>query len=102
MNTLNYNRNHIFNLSTNFSTVCIVQGYEDARRIGIDHANSGETANINKSLYALLNVVYAVNTNESRVPYRENKLSRVLQDSFGGSSRVLLLTCLVRSNLIST
>ncbi|KAL8095879.1 kinesin-like protein KIN-10C isoform X2 [Apium graveolens] len=69
-------------------------GYEDARRISVDHANSGETANINKSLYALLNVVYAVNTNESRVPYRENKLSRVLQDSFGGSSRVLLLTCL--------
>lgn len=79
-----------------------MQGYEDARRISIDHANSGETANINKSLYALLNVVYAVNTNESRVPYRENKLSRVLQDSFGGSSRVLLLTCLVRSNLIGT
>lgn len=69
-------------------------GYEDARRNNIDCANSGEIANINKSLYALLNVVFAVNTNESRVPYRENKLSRVLQDSFGGSSRVLLLTCL--------
>lgn len=69
-------------------------GYEDARRNNNDCAYSGETAYINKSLYTLLNVVYAVNTNESRVPYRENKLSRVLQDSFGGSSRVLLLTCL--------
>ncbi|XP_017255246.1 kinesin-like protein KIN-10C isoform X2 [Daucus carota subsp. sativus] len=69
-------------------------GYEDARRNSIDCANPVETANINKSLYALLNVVYALNTNESRVPYRESKLSRVLQDSFGGSSRVLLLTCL--------
>lgn len=79
-----------------------MQGYEDARRNNIDCANSGEIANINKSLYALLNVVFAVNTNESRVPYRENKLSRVLQDSFGGSSRVLLLTCLVRIYFIAT
>lgn len=43
-----------------------------------------------------MNVVYALNANESRVPYRESKLTRVLQDSIGGTNRVLMLTCLVR------
>ncbi|KAH6757742.1 hypothetical protein C2S51_038650 [Perilla frutescens var. frutescens] len=48
----------------------------------------------NRSLYALLNVVSSLSTSEQRVPYRESKLTRLLQDSLGGRSHVLLLTCL--------
>lgn len=79
----------------NYASLFLI-GYEDARRTSSDSANLGESSKINKSLYALMNVVYALNSNESRVPYRESKLTRVLQNSIGGTNRVLMLTCLVR------
>ncbi|KAG8381310.1 hypothetical protein BUALT_Bualt06G0109100 [Buddleja alternifolia] len=73
-------------------------GYEDPRKSSRDGIRDGITAaennRINKSLYAILSVVSAINANEARVPYRESKLTRILQDSLGGSSHILLLTCL--------
>ncbi|KAH7855689.1 hypothetical protein Vadar_027699 [Vaccinium darrowii] len=69
-------------------------GYEDARRKSMQGLNLFDSSRVNKSLYALLNVVYALNAKENRVPYRESKLTRMLQDSFGGSNRVLMLICL--------
>ncbi|MCD7465140.1 hypothetical protein HAX54_000684 [Datura stramonium] len=69
-------------------------GYEDSRRSGKDGITLTESTRINKSLYAIMNVVYALNTNEKRVPYREGKLTRMLQESLGGSNHVLLLTFL--------
>ncbi|XP_004234411.1 kinesin-like protein KIN-10C isoform X2 [Solanum lycopersicum] len=69
-------------------------GYEDSRRSSKDGISLTESTRINKSLYAIMNVVYALNTNEKRVPYREGKLTRMLQESLGGSNHVLLLTCL--------
>lgn len=69
-------------------------GYEDSRRSSKDGITLTESARINKSLYGIMNVVYALNTNEKRVPYRESKLTRMLQESLGGSNHVLLLTCL--------
>ncbi|XP_060203658.1 kinesin-like protein KIN-10C isoform X1 [Lycium barbarum] len=69
-------------------------GYEDSRRSSKDGIMLTESTRINKSLYAIMNVVYALNTNEKRVPYREGKLTRMLQESLGGSNHVVLLTCL--------
>ncbi|KAL5746355.1 hypothetical protein ACOSP7_027501 [Xanthoceras sorbifolium] len=69
-------------------------GYEDARRKSSEGLNLIESTKVNKSIYALLNVVYALNANENHVPYRESKLTRLLQDSLGGKSRILMLTCL--------
>ncbi|XP_049348712.1 kinesin-like protein KIN-10C [Solanum verrucosum] len=69
-------------------------GYEDSRRSSKHGISLTESTRINKSLYAIMNVVYALNTNEKRVPYREGKLTRMLQESLGGSNHVLLLTCL--------
>lgn len=71
-------------------------GYEDARRKSSDGLSLVETCKLNKSIYALLNVVHALSANESHVPFRESKLTRILQDSLGGESRVLMVTCLVR------
>ncbi|GAY35468.1 hypothetical protein CUMW_016490 [Citrus unshiu] len=34
-----------------------------------------ENTEVNKLIYTLFNVVYALNTNESHVPYRESKLT---------------------------
>ncbi|PIM98594.1 Plus-end-directed kinesin ATPase [Handroanthus impetiginosus] len=69
-------------------------GYEDPKRCSRDGMTPAESNRINKPLYALLNVVSAINANEIRVPYRESKLTRILQDSLCGTSRVVLLTCL--------
>ena len=67
-------------------------GYEDLRKQGTTPVDSNRK---NKSLYALLNVISAISANETRVPYRDSKLTRILQDSLCGGNRVLLLTCLV-------
>ncbi|KAI7731955.1 hypothetical protein M8C21_008967 [Ambrosia artemisiifolia] len=69
-------------------------GYENARRNSIDATNFIEGTQINKSLNALLNVIHAVNANETRVPYRESKLARVLQDSLGGNNHISMIVCL--------
>ncbi|XP_028773227.1 LOW QUALITY PROTEIN: kinesin-like protein KIN-10C [Neltuma alba] len=69
-------------------------GYEDGRKKSCDSSCLTETNKINKSIYALLNVCHALSTNESRVPYRESKLTRMLQDSMRGTSRILMVVCM--------
>ncbi|CAH8365118.1 unnamed protein product [Eruca vesicaria subsp. sativa] len=68
-------------------------GYEDSRKQNTDPL---EVTRINKSIYALQNVMYALNANESHVPYRESKLTRMLKDCLKGSNKTLLITCLPR------
>ncbi|KAH9603495.1 hypothetical protein KSS87_010011 [Heliosperma pusillum] len=67
--------------------------YEDSRRISSDGLGLTDTARIRKSLNVVHNVLYALNAKE-RVPYRESKLTRMLQDSLGGSSSTLMVTCI--------
>ncbi|XP_056865461.1 kinesin-like protein KIN-10C isoform X3 [Raphanus sativus] len=70
-------------------------GYEDSRKQNTDLAPL-EITRINKSIYSLQNVMYALNANESHVPYRESKLTRMLKDCLQGSNETLLITCLPR------
>ncbi|KAF9599305.1 hypothetical protein IFM89_036603 [Coptis chinensis] len=69
-------------------------GNEDNRRTGNEGIRLQESVKINQSLFALSNVIYALNNNKSRVPYRESKLTRILQDSLGGNSHSLMVACL--------
>ncbi|XP_010654285.1 kinesin-like protein KIN-10B isoform X1 [Vitis vinifera] len=69
-------------------------GNEDNRRTCNEGIRLQESAKINQSLFALSNVIYALNNNKPRVPYRESKLTRILQDSLGGTSRALMVACL--------
>ncbi|PQQ06867.1 kinesin-like protein KLP2 [Prunus yedoensis var. nudiflora] len=69
-------------------------GNEDNRRTCNEGIRLQESAKINQSLFALSNVIYALNNNLSRVPYRESKLTRILQDSLGGMSQALMVACL--------
>ncbi|RVW86768.1 Kinesin-like protein KIN-10B [Vitis vinifera] len=69
-------------------------GNEDNRRTCNEGIHLQERAKINQSLFVLSNVIYAFNNNKPRVPYRENKLTRILQDSLGGTSRALMVACL--------
>ncbi|EFJ29923.1 hypothetical protein SELMODRAFT_409936 [Selaginella moellendorffii] len=69
-------------------------GNEDTRRSGTDGIRLVESGRINQSLFVLSNVINALNANEKRVPYRDSKLTRILQDSLGGTSCALMIACL--------
>uniref|UniRef100_A0A452Z9M3 Kinesin-like protein n=2 Tax=Aegilops tauschii subsp. strangulata TaxID=200361 RepID=A0A452Z9M3_AEGTS len=69
-------------------------GNEDNRRACNEGIRLQESSKINSSLFALSNVISALKKNESRVPYRESRLTRILQDSLGGNSRAVMIACL--------
>jgi len=49
-----------------------------------------EAMSINKSLSALGDVISALSTGEKFVPYRNNKLTQLLQDGLGGNAKTLM------------
>ncbi|XP_022218828.2 chromosome-associated kinesin KIF4-like [Drosophila obscura] len=60
-----------------------------------------EGVNINKSLLALGNVLNALGsaqTPPAHVPYRQSKLTRLLQESLGGNSITLMIACVSPSD----
>ncbi|KAL9190870.1 hypothetical protein ACHAXT_000576 [Thalassiosira profunda] len=50
-----------------------------------------EAQHINKSLSALGNVMEALDRKSSHVPYRDSKLTHLLQNSLGGNSRTMMV-----------
>jgi len=52
-----------------------------------------EATKINLSLSALGNVISAlVDGRTSHIPYRDSKLTRLLQDSLGGNTKTVMIT----------
>eukprot|EP00977_Amphora_coffeiformis_P010994 scaffold2629_cov152-Amphora_coffeaeformis.AAC.1 len=71
-------------------------GSERIKKTGAQGARQTEGININKSLLVLGQVVSALSSPASasrKPPYRDSKLTRLLQDSLGGNSRTILLAC---------
>ncbi|KAB5591118.1 Kinesin motor domain containing protein [Ceratobasidium theobromae] len=66
-------------------------GSENNKMTGNDSIRMAESAAINKSLSVLGQVVHALNQRASRIPYRDSKLTRILQDALGGTSISLLI-----------
>ncbi|KAL6764456.1 P-loop containing nucleoside triphosphate hydrolase protein [Haematococcus lacustris] len=71
-------------------------GSERASKTGAAGSTLAEGALINKSLSCLANVIYALTDASAaarHVPYRDSKLTRMLQDSLGGTARTVLICC---------
>ncbi|CAL8466939.1 g6475 [Coccomyxa elongata] len=70
-------------------------GSERAKETGTTGQQFAEGVNINKGLSALGNVIGALSEGASRkhIPYRDSKLTRLLQDSLGGNSETLMVAC---------
>uniref|UniRef100_A0A452EQE4 Kinesin family member 5A n=1 Tax=Capra hircus TaxID=9925 RepID=A0A452EQE4_CAPHI len=63
-------------------------------KTGAEGAVLDEAKNINKSLSALGNVISALaEGTKSYVPYRDSKMTRILQDSLGGNCRTTMFIC---------
>lgn len=53
-----------------------------------------EAKKINLSLACLGNVIHALSTNSEHIPFRESKLTRILQESLSGNYNTqLIVTC---------
>ncbi|KAI5188711.1 kinesin family member 22 [Nematocida sp. AWRm77] len=70
-------------------------GSECNRRTGNKDERLVESANINRSLFVLNKVVDALGQKCVHIPYRDSKLTRLLQDSLGGSSDCVLIVNIV-------
>ncbi|CAN0355447.1 unnamed protein product, partial [Phaeothamnion confervicola] len=65
-------------------------GSERADKTGATAERLKEAQAINKSLSALGDVIAALSSEESFVPYRNNKLTQLMQDSLGGNAKTLM------------
>lgn len=62
--------------------------------LSISKGHFKELRSINQSLSALGNVVSALSEKgRTHVPYRDSKLTRLLQDSLGGNTRTTIIAC---------
>ncbi|XP_059575231.1 kinesin heavy chain isoform X2 [Alligator mississippiensis] len=69
-------------------------GSEKVSKTGAEGAVLDEAKNINKSLSALGNVISALaEGTKAYVPYRDSKMTRILQDSLGGNCRTTMFIC---------
>uniref|UniRef100_A0A671V8U5 Kinesin-like protein n=1 Tax=Sparus aurata TaxID=8175 RepID=A0A671V8U5_SPAAU len=69
-------------------------GSEKVSKTGAAGSVLDEAKNINKSLSALGNVISALaEGTKSHVPYRDSKMTRILQDSLGGNCRTTMFIC---------
>uniref|UniRef100_A0AAQ5XYX8 Kinesin-like protein n=1 Tax=Amphiprion ocellaris TaxID=80972 RepID=A0AAQ5XYX8_AMPOC len=69
-------------------------GSEKVSKTGAEGSVLDEAKNINKSLSALGNVIAALSEGtKTHVPYRDSKMTRILQDSLGGNCRTTIIIC---------
>ncbi|XP_060926584.1 kinesin-like protein KIF21B [Limanda limanda] len=76
-------------------------GSERLKRTGATGERAREGISINCGLLALGNVISALGDQTKKgghVPYRDSKLSRLLQDSLGGNSRTVMIACVSPSD----
>ncbi|CAK9300954.1 unnamed protein product [Gordionus sp. m RMFG-2023] len=77
-------------------------GSERLKRTGATGRRAKESIHINCGLLALGNVISALGDRSKKathVPYRDSKLTRLLQDSLGGNSQTVMIACVSPSDV---
>ena len=77
-------------------------GSERLKKTNAEGERKKEGISINQGLLALGNVIAALGDETRKmghVPYRDSKLTRMLQDSLGGNSQTLMLACVSPSDV---
>ncbi|VTZ69560.1 kinesin-4, putative [Plasmodium chabaudi chabaudi] len=71
-------------------------GSERAKRTETKGNRLKEAININYGLLSLSNVIYGLSSKKKvqHIPYRNSKLTRILQDSLGGNSKTVMIACI--------
>ncbi|KAK7052783.1 kinesin motor domain-containing protein [Favolaschia claudopus] len=79
-------------------------GSENIGRSGAENKRAREAGMINQSLLTLGRVINALVDKAQHVPYRESKLTRLLQDSLGGRTKTCIIATVspARSNMEET
>ncbi|KAI0322237.1 P-loop containing nucleoside triphosphate hydrolase protein [Amylostereum chailletii] len=79
-------------------------GSENIGRSGAENKRAREAGMINQSLLTLGRVINALVERSSHIPYRESKLTRLLQDSLGGRTKTCIIATIspARSNMEET
>ncbi|KAJ3527580.1 hypothetical protein NM208_g10629 [Fusarium decemcellulare] len=79
-------------------------GSENIQRSGAENKRAAEAGLINKSLLTLGRVINALVDHNPHIPYRESKLTRLLQDSLGGRTKTCIIATIspAKSNLEET
>lgn len=79
-------------------------GSENIQRSGAENKRAAEAGLINKSLLTLGRVINALVDRSAHIPYRESKLTRLLQDSLGGRTKTCIIATVspAKSNLEET
>jgi kinesin family protein 11 len=91
-------------VSTGKLNLVDLAGSENIQRSGAENKRATEAGLINKSLLTLGRVINALVDRSSHIPYRESKLTRLLQDSLGGPTKTCIIATLspAKSNLEET
>jgi len=83
-------------------TLVDLAGSERIKKTGAEGTRMKEGININKGLFVLGQVISALSESSQmadgashslHIPYRDSKLTRLLQDSLGGNSRTIMIAC---------
>ena len=74
-------------------------GSENIGHSGAVDKRAREAGNINQSLLTLGRVITALVERTPHVPYREPKLTRILQDSLGGCTRTSIMATVSSASL---
>ena len=75
-------------------SVVDLAGSERVKKSGVTGSSFKEATNINRSLLELGNVIQALASKSPHVPFRNSKLTRILQGSVGGNCKTALLVCI--------
>lgn len=90
-------RSHaVFSISNENATLSFIDlaGSERIKKTAVKGIGIKESISINSGLLSLGNVINALYKKLNYIPFRQNKLTRILQPYFSGNSLTLMLACI--------